>query len=117
MLKKGDKVKVNISRNGSLEKGTLATIADISNNGAFTWYWVEPLDERIRNGLMYPYDVNELLQFTKGDEEMLKKLIVETDEYVAKEIVKLFMKDDPKGYVSVRKQILKKKDCDYFKKG
>lgn len=115
-MKIGDKVRVVVNRKGSLEKNSLGTIIDISTPNTLAWYWVSPLDERVQNGLMYPYAENELKLFGREEEEMLKNIVKETDEYVATEIAKLFEKDDPKGYAEARKQILRKKECNYFKK-
>lgn len=116
MLKKGDNVRIKLERKGSLPKDTLAVILDVNSPNSITWYWVSPLDERQQNGLMYPYTENELKLFGREEEEMFKNITKETENYVATEIAKLFAKDDPKGYAETRKQILRKKECNYFKK-
>lgn len=112
MLKENDKVKVLIERKGNLAIGTLGKVALVQEQ----WIWVTPLDERVYIGLMYPYLENELRLFTREDEIMFERIKMETDDYVAREIAKVFEKDDPKGYAEVRKQILKKKECSYFRK-
>ncbi|MEG0962912.1 MAG: hypothetical protein RSD28_02475 [Lachnospiraceae bacterium] len=51
---------------------------------------------------------DEIFEFVDGDVKSI-------ENYVARDLYKIFMQEDPEGFSKVRKQILKKQKVDYFK--